>query len=159
MGFDNSATHLIKDYLSNRLQRVKVNNTLSDWINIQQGVPQGTILGPLLFVIYVNDLSVSATSQVEVLQYADDTMLLASNKSARTAEDKIQTTIQKLTEYFQMNRFQLNVNKTEFIIFSRPLLQSETASIALDIDNELVPNSKHITYLGINIDKNLSFDL
>ena len=77
LGFSIPAQNLITSYLSNRTQRVIINNVKSGWIEVAQGVPQGTVLGPLLFNLYVNDLSNFLS--YETIQYADDPVLLSSH--------------------------------------------------------------------------------
>ena len=73
IGFDEHATTLIENYLSGKFRRVVLNGIESDWINLKRGVPQGTILGALLFDIYVNDLAKIVEKDCTVVQYADDT--------------------------------------------------------------------------------------
>ena len=74
LGFNQPAIEIISSYLSKRLQRVASNGVFSDWLEVKRGVPQGTILGPLLFSLYVNDMKVNANC--EILQYADDTIVM-----------------------------------------------------------------------------------
>ena len=73
IGFDEHATNLIKNYLSERTQSVVMNGIESDWINLQKGVPQSSVLGPLLFNIYVNELAKIVKKDCTVVQYADNT--------------------------------------------------------------------------------------
>ena len=78
IGFDKFSCALIHDFLRDRLQRVKLSGMSSNWISVKQGVPQGTILGPVLFLIYVNEIrDLRITSKI--VQYADDTLLFTSN--------------------------------------------------------------------------------
>ena len=78
IGFDNFSCALIQNFLTDRLQRVKLSGISSNWISVKQGVPQGTILCPVLFLIYVNEMrDLRITSKI--VQYADDTLVFTSN--------------------------------------------------------------------------------
>ena len=74
LGFGEDSLDLIDSFLRNRKQRVRLGETLSEWYEINQGVPQGTILGPLLFTLYLNDMH-SAVKHCQIIQYSDDTCL------------------------------------------------------------------------------------
>ena len=146
---------LIESFISERKQRVLINNVNSDEITLERGVPQGTVLGPLLFNIYINDLRDQIDKNCEVVQYADDTLLLASAPIQRECKTIIEKTVILLTKYFTSLKLQLNPSKTEFILFSRNRNFSESESIK--IGNEIITESKSVKYLGVHIDKNLSF--
>ena len=119
LGFSSSAINFIKSFLSDRLQQVSLNGVKSDWIELKQGVPQGTILGPLLFTLYVNDLTEQITEDARIIQYADDCLLFCSHQDPDIALQCLQTNILKLESYFKSQRLNLNGSKTEFITFSR----------------------------------------
>jgi hypothetical protein len=87
LGFDETSRNLIANYLSSRMQAVKVGNTLSDWMSLKYGVPQGTILGPLLFLLYVSDLP--DYIKCSYVQFADDTLIFCANESATTASQEL----------------------------------------------------------------------
>ena len=81
---------LTPDCLSNRLQKTKAKGIESDWIQLYQGVPQGTILGPLLFNLYINDLRLKVPNDCQLVQYADDTLIFASNHVLLNAKDELE---------------------------------------------------------------------
>ena len=79
LGFNTSSRLLINNFLSNREQQVKIQNILSDPVELTRGVPQGIVLGPLLFNLYINDMNKYLDNETELLQCADDTIVPASN--------------------------------------------------------------------------------
>ena len=92
-----------------------MNGVKVDWIELKQGVPQGTILGPLLFNLYVNDLTGQITEDARIIQYADDCLLFCSHQDPDIALQCLQTIFLKLESYFKSHRLNLNGSKTEFI--------------------------------------------
>ena len=81
LGFNTSSRLLIKNFLSHREQQVKIQNILSDPVELTRGVPQGTVHGPLLFNLYINDIHKYIDNETEFIHYADDTIVLTSNTS------------------------------------------------------------------------------
>ena len=100
IGFSNNASGLIQNYLTNRTQRVKVNNVLSDWITVKQGVPQGTNLGPLLFLLYVNDISLIVPHHCQIIQYADDTFIFSAEDNLQEANKNVTIGAEPLQLFF-----------------------------------------------------------
>ena len=95
-GADQKTTTLIADYLSNRRQRVKLGNNYSSWENISTGIPQGSILGPLLFNVFMNDLAY-VIKQSKLSGYADDTQISYADKDSVKVEEVINSELAKLT--------------------------------------------------------------
>jgi len=106
---------LFKSYLANRTQQVDINGNLSDLKNLDISVLQGTILGPILFLCYINDLPLS-TSLLSFL-FADDTSCTDSDKSLPTLINHVNTELQKIAIWFRANKMAVNISKTKFIIF------------------------------------------
>ena len=102
-------------YLSNRYQYVNYNNTSSDMKLITCGVPQGSILGPLLFLLYINDIA-SVANLLSIL-FADDTTLFYSSKSLQERATVVNNELRKLIEWLNANRLSLNIDKTNLMIF------------------------------------------
>jgi len=104
-----------RNYLSNRKQFVFLNGKTSNLLSILIGVPQGSILGPLLFLIYINDLPSCNTLNNSL--FADDTMLLESHEDFQLLVAKINSEFHKIVNYFQFNKLALHKDKTKFLVF------------------------------------------
>ena len=115
-GIRDISNNWFESYLSNRKQYVQLENEKSGYLNITCGVPQGSILGPLLFIIYINDMH-DAFEFCKVYHFADDTNLLYSHKNLKTLRKNINKDLDTLFDWLCANRLSLNVSKTEFIIF------------------------------------------
>ena len=105
------------NYLSNRNQFVSFNYCESLRLNINCGVPQGSILGPLLFLIYVNDLA-NVSENLFLILFADDTSAFYSDKSIDSALMTINEELVKLLEWLHINKLSINIKKTHYVIFS-----------------------------------------
>ena len=114
-GIRGNALQWCNSYLSNRYQYVNYNNTSSDMKLITCGVPQGSILGPLLFLLYINDIA-SLCNLFSIL-FADDTTLFYSSKSLPELATIINNELRKLIEWLNANRLSLNIDKTNCMIF------------------------------------------
>ena len=117
-GFFQEAKELLFSFLANRKQRVKLNGIFSDCEISNHGVPQGTVLGALIFLLYVNDFSSNISTTDKVIQFADDTSIVCCGQKS-SSHGKVTEILQKTEEYVEMNKLTLNTNKTELIFFSR----------------------------------------
>jgi hypothetical protein len=176
LGISGTTLDWFKSYLSGRSQKVDINGHLSDSCNIDISVLQGTILGPILFLCYINDLH-NATDLLSFL-YADDTSALDSDTDLSVLLQRINGELKKLANWFKSNRMQLNVTKTKYIIFHVPSKKvNSDIQLAFDENVENSPfnptlvtpieriHSKHINpnhrsfkLLGIYLDENLNFN-
>ena len=146
-GIHQQSVQLLSSYLSGRTQHTFSGGKLSGALNVKHGVPQGSILGPLLFLIYINDIE-SSTDENLVL-FADDTTAITKSKDLELLIARMKQTLVNLERWFNTNRLSLNVNKTEQIIFSlrnvSPQLQDENLSDS-------------VKFLGVYLDGTLVFD-
>ncbi len=111
-GIENSDASWFRKYLDNREQCVRVNNEDSDYLNVTCGVPQGSILGPLLFVIYVNDLH-NCLKKCKVVLYADDTLLTFAHHDVEEINMSLEDDLSSASVWFRLNKLHLNVKKTK----------------------------------------------
>ena len=150
-----------KSYIENRAQSVRLNNTVSNMMNIAYGVPQGSILGPVLFSIYVNDLN-DSIYECSLTQYADDTQFLHAD-TVNNLEDLLSKTVETLRnvkQYFLRNGLMLNSKKTQCILIgNRQLLSQIPPNTIIDCDGDIIYPSTHVKNLGVYIDKYMLFDV
>ena len=121
-GFDTASLKLIRSYLTNRFQRTKVNKSSSSWSKLCLGVPQGTVLGPLLFNIYINDLFY-LTEMTDVCNYADDTTFHACDLDLKSLITRLEHDAALAIEWFESKYMKLNLDKCHFL-FSRHKYQT-----------------------------------
>ena len=138
-----------KSYLTNRQQFTTVNNKQSELSSIEFGVPLGSILGLLLFLVYINDLS-KTTIFSSVQHFADDTNILCVSSSLKDINKKINYDLSNLVQWLRANKISLNVSKIEIVIFKSHSKQiTEHVNFRLSGQN-LIPKN-HTKYLGIII--------
>ena len=144
-----------KSYLSNRQQCVQVNNALSDFATVKHGVPQGSILGPLLFLLYINDITQSS-SKLEFLLFADDTSIFLAKKEVKDLENTINTELGNISNWLKANKLSLNVKKSNVLLFRcRNAKKMETFNIK--IDGNTIEEKQSAKYLGLYFDNKLTF--
>ena len=141
----------MKNYLSNRLQQVQYDEVISDTLKIKCGVPQGSILGPLLFLIYVNDITL-ATKHFYPILYADDTTLYATLSTSWEDSDKqnLNTELQAISVWMRVNKLSLNLQKTKAMLFHTP--QRIVNFPCLFIDDHEIEYVQNFNFLGIHLD-------
>ena len=154
-GISGPALAWFTSYLNNRHQRVSIDGNMSDYRRITRGVPQVSILGPLLFLIYLNDLH-NAIKNSTTIHFADDTELTCWERNANKLRRKLNEDLQRLFEWLCANRLSLNATKTEFIIF-KPNNVNIDRRIILKINNTKIFESKKIKYLGLIVDDRLQW--
>ena len=129
-----------KSYLKNRKHFVSIKNKSSPLLDILLGVPQGSILGPLLFLLYINDLPLS--SRFLALLFADDTTLLYTHGNLKILEETVNNELSKICDYFRSNRMVLHPDKTKFILFTRSNVRADLNLFCNNnnLDQELAEN-------------------
>ena len=154
-GIRGVANNWFSSYLSNRQQHVSIEGFNSSKLSVNIGVPQGSVLGPLLFLIYLNDLHKSIIHS-SVHHFADDTNLLLVDKSPKTISKKLNADLRKLCNWLKANKIALNVAKTELIIFRHPN-KKLLYDLVIKLDGKRLQPVHSIKYLGLQIDETLSF--
>ena len=148
-GFSNAALTLVLSYLSNRKQRTKVNSSYSSWEEILFGVPQGSILGPLLFNIFICDLFF-IMDDTEFASYADDNTPYVSGENLDEVISLLEEKSRDLFRWFELNQMKANPEKCH-------LLLSTDENLQININNVKIGNSHCEKLLGIKIDSKLTF--
>jgi len=154
-GIRGTALNWFKSYLSNRMQSVEINGNVSSMRTITCGVPQGSILGPLLFIIYINDI-VRVSSLMEFILFADDTNLLFHDTDLQNLINKANIEVQKISDWLKINKLSLNIKKTHFILFH---FRQRKVNVKLDlkIDNYALERVSNTKFLGVIIQENLNW--
>jgi len=116
-GITGSTGKLMESYLRQRYQRVVINNNWSSWKEVQHGVPQGSILGPLLFLIYINDLFKNISDKSIPILFADDTSFILTSYETSELRRKANEVFNIINKWFHSNSFMLNYTKTYFLQF------------------------------------------
>ena len=150
LSFDMIALNLIFDYHTGRKQRVKINSSLSSYLDIFQGIPQGSILGPLLFNLFLWDLFLFV-DEADIMSYAGDTTPHVCSKNIDVTLEKLEEVGKVLLEWFSNNFLKANVDKCDLIL-------STDEPFSINIDNEVIKTSSSKKLLGTNLNNRLGFD-
>ena len=149
-GVRSTGSYLVYDYLKNRNQRTKVNGSYSSWRELEFGVPQGYILGPLLFNIFINYIFYF-TKDANMANYADDSTIYAVEGNI----DNLLKTLEKETavilNWFKINEMKLNDDKCYLIVCNEE-------NVSVTLGNETIEKSSSVELLGVNINTYLYFD-
>ena len=136
-----------KSYLSKREQCVKIGNIKSDYSTIKCGVPQGSVLGPLLFLLYLNDIA-SSSKILKFHQIADDTSIFYSHRELLILETTINKEMINISDWLLANKLNLNVKKSNFVLF-RSKMHKRQDKINISINNEVLEEKIFAKYLGV----------
>ena len=166
-GCRNISLNWFKSYLTERSQYVVINDTISKTLRITTGVPQGSVLGPLLFLIYMNDLY-RATDKFKYILFADDTNLISNtcyfkNNSSQNNIDQISLNINvelgKISDWMSANKLSLNTSKSKFIIFSyRQKKMGENKIPTLKINGTPIERKRETNFLGLFINEHINWN-
>ena len=154
-GIRGETLNWLQSYLNNRQQCVQVGNYQSDFMNIDCGVPQGSVLGPLLFLIYINDIAESSPL-LDFHLFADDTSIFFKHKNIDEIEGILNEELKNVSNWLIANKLSLNVGKSNVLVFRSKNSNSEKI-LNLEINNTPLEEKIYAKYLGIYIDHKLTW--
>ena len=151
-GVGTTALNLISNYLSHRKQRTKISSSYSDWYEIVRAVPQGSILGPLLFNIFINDHFLFL-EKASISNFADDNTIYSCTKNLQTVLKNLKHDMINVSKWFKVNLMKANPKKFQFMILGKGTRQT----ITLNINNIKIREFQNVEILGLIIDNRLTF--
>ena len=152
-GFSENAIEFFASFLKNRQQCVKINDVYSEWLETNHGVPQGTVLGPFVFLLYINDFREKVQGNFDIIQFADDKSFHFSRNNVSELEKCVFEILEKTDNYLMQNKLTMNTGKTELLCVSK---ENENFDQIFFRGQEIKQQS-HCRYLGIMIDSKLNF--
>ena len=157
-GLDGAVHKWLCSYLSGRMQKVKYDEYVSTASSINVGIPQGSILGPLLFILYINDMAALFSNCCYHL-FADDTVIYITEESGESLVSRMNEVLKEVTEWLEVNKLKLNVSKTKSMIVGKQKFKYEIEQQGLEFRacGEVIEVVKEIKYLGVIIDDKLKF--
>ena len=171
IGIRGVALDLFCDYLKNREQVVKVEQCISDKTGVSYGMPQGSVLGPTMFLIYMNDLCDMAIPKADVFSYVDDTAIVFADATWAELKANVERGMAQVAKWLKVNLLTLNTSKTNYICFginkrSQPdakyciqIHSCNFSSINMNCNCPIINRATHIKYLGVVVDQRLSWYL
>ena len=156
-GVSLSSCKLIASYLHNRKQRVEICDQRSNWLYVERDVPPGSILGPLLFNIFINDIFFFS-EKCSLFNYADDNVISCAGSSVEEIRHVLSHEIKNLLDWFNANSLAANPSKFQAMLLSNVYTSSFEAELGLVINDTQVNSTDSITILGVIVDNKLNFN-
>ena len=154
-GFDNNSLNLFKDYFTDRNQRTRIGSDISEPLSLEIGVPQGSVLGPLLFLIYINEMVLYLNSVLKLCLFADDTTIYGSCNNLSQLLSIIQSQLRPFLDWVKYNQLTINWSKTKLMFLTNK--RGITFPSNFVIDKNSVEVVQEFRLLGVNIDNKLNF--
>lgn len=156
-GFRGKINEWLASYLSERVQAIKIDELLSEQLEITAGVPQGSILGPLLFLLYINDIR-NVSELTNPYLFADDSSILWKNKNLNNLFDIAKEDFKLYINWFIANKLALNFTKTDFLVWDWNSKSNTLIPDEIVIDGHIIKRSAEIKYLGVILDDKLNWE-
>ena len=153
-GIRGCALSLIKSYLSDRTHLVTINDAKSSFLTLDIGVPQGSVLGPLLFLIFINDLPYATNLKVKL--FADDTLLTMEAHNYPDLHSNVNVEVNKVHKWLSMNKLTLNTDKSKYMIITNKRKPNDS-EFHVNINGKRLEKCHSYKYLGVHIDENLNW--
>ena len=157
LGADVLTVQWFRSYLTGRTQVTDIDGTMSEPKGVTCGVPQGSILGPLLFLLYVNDMA--SAVRCKLLLYADDSALIASGKNVADIESKLSSELEYVSNWLIDNKLSLHLGKTQSILFGTKRRLSTGVKLNVICNGNVIESKSNVTYLGVTLDQFLSGEI
>ena len=159
-GISGTANQLMRSYLENRFQRVIIKDNMhfestSTWVKMEHGEPQGSVLGPRLFLVYINELAQILRDIVRPILFADDTSIIISNRDKQEFKSNLESVMDIAINWFQNNLLSMNYEKTHFLQFLTK--QHKKSNVKIVVPDPIIPNVNSTNFLGMTIDSTLSW--
>ena len=158
LGVSFATVSWVRSYLANRTQRVFANDTYSPYMKVTQGVPQGSMLGPLFYIIYANDIS-KIVEKCEIALYADDTVLFTANKDFDKSVENLQEDLNMLNKWCSNNSILANTDKTKIMVFGSSTVTRKLPQFEITLSDVPLHNVTAYKYLGVTLDSRLTYNL
>jgi hypothetical protein len=159
MGIRGKAHDILQSYMTNRKQYVSITSPKgvfnSQLLDIKYGVPQGSILGPFLFILYINDIE-HMQSMAKITLYADDTTIICKNPDFQKLEIEANQIVNSVVQYFNENRLKVNTKKSNFLLFNKR--KTRPFDLGIQIDDEPLVQLDKTKLLGLVLDDELKWD-
>ena len=156
LGIKNTELLWFQNYLTDRKQKVSINGQVSDPLPINYGVPQGSVLGPLLFIVYINDLQ-HQIKHSKITLYADDTAIFFAAKDIKIIQKRLQEDLSLAHSWLGLSKLTLNTSKTKCMVFGSRQRLSHGNELKISIDNKQLEQVDSFKYLGVWFDSTLTW--
>ena len=154
-GMSNNCCTFFQSYLVSRNQRVKIGSNASSWLVVKRGVPQGSLTGPMLFNLFLNDLLYTVKQNCSIFNYADDNTLSFHHKDVQCVKQTLQLQAEYAINWFKLNFMEANASKFQAMVMSR----NANCNIEFLVNGVSIPCTDSIKLLGVEFDSQLTFDV